>query len=292
MKQTHSSALMMRNPGSSSRRSSDTIKQWSSRPIACFVRGGPSARVELLARHISTKSRNHIRNVQEIALIPNTKFRPRIAWQLQDHPCSLNPRSALDRDCQHAPLSKDMAETRRSSFSISSRVMSHAPEIIQQVTPRGVFHIHSSSGHGSAREDLQNEIMPLVTLYRCDAITGDRQQISEHLQQTPARLQSSQRSCEHPHERISENKRFATRGQNGVCNGDTPARHRSLIASTCRVDMLRILGAPPGRATCPALKPRQAAEHPLSPSSLLYVLYVLYILYARKSVVYVLYRAI
>ena len=32
------------------------IKQWSSRPIACLVRGGPSARVELLARHISTKS--------------------------------------------------------------------------------------------------------------------------------------------------------------------------------------------------------------------------------------------
>ena len=34
------------------------LKQWSSRPIACFVRGGPSARVELLARHISTKSQN------------------------------------------------------------------------------------------------------------------------------------------------------------------------------------------------------------------------------------------
>ena len=34
------------------------IKQWSSRPIACFVRGGPSARVELLARYISTKSQN------------------------------------------------------------------------------------------------------------------------------------------------------------------------------------------------------------------------------------------
>ena len=40
-----------------------------------------------------------------------------------------------------------------------------------------------------------------------------------------------------------------------------PAWHRSL----------------PGRATCPALKPRQAAEHPLSPGSLLYVLYVLYL---------------
>ena len=37
----------------------------------------------------------------------------------------------------------------------------------------GVFHIHPSISHGAAREDLQNEIMPLVTLYRCDAITGD-----------------------------------------------------------------------------------------------------------------------
>ena len=36
---------------------------------------------------------------------------------------------------------------------------------------------------------------------------------------------------------------------------------------------------------------RQPTEHPLSPGSLLYVLYVLYT-YARKSVLYVLYRAI
>ena len=42
------------------------IKQRSSRPIACFVRGGPSARVELLARHIHKESKlgNHIRDVQ------------------------------------------------------------------------------------------------------------------------------------------------------------------------------------------------------------------------------------
>ena len=37
----------------------------------------------------------------------------------------------------------------------------------------GVFHIHPSISHGAAKEDLQNAIMPLVTLYRCDAITGD-----------------------------------------------------------------------------------------------------------------------
>ena len=172
MKQTHSSALMMRNPGSSSRRfrygyKGIVIKQWSSRPIACFVRGGPSARVELLARHISTKSQNW-----------GTTF---------GMFCLLNPRSTLDRDCQHAPLSKDMAETRRSSFSISSRVMipkssnkslheyddCHITRADLPFATIGVFHIYPSISHGAAREDLQNEIMPLVTLYRCDAITGD-----------------------------------------------------------------------------------------------------------------------
>ena len=48
-------------------------KQWSSRPIACFVRGGPS-RVELLARRISTKSpprttvQGHGRNKEIVVL--------------------------------------------------------------------------------------------------------------------------------------------------------------------------------------------------------------------------------
>ena len=37
----------------------------------------------------------------------------------------------------------------------------------------GVFHIPPSISHGAARQDLQNKIMPLVTLYQCDAITGD-----------------------------------------------------------------------------------------------------------------------
>ena len=66
----------------------------------------------------------------------------------------------------------------------------------------------------------------------------------------------------------------------------------------------------PLKRECPALKPRQAAEPPLSPGSLLYVLYVLYLtrhtlprlvaicaicaIYSvrAKSVLYVLYRAI
>ena len=105
------------------------IKQWSSRPIACFVRGGPSARVELLARHISTRSQNWGTTFGMFRCFFGTKgdgTDPEYEIPTSDclATCLPNPRSTLDRDCQHAPLSKDMAETRRSSFSTSSRVMS------------------------------------------------------------------------------------------------------------------------------------------------------------------------
>ena len=83
----------------------------------------------------------------------------------------------------------------------------HKGIVIKQWSSRPIDdrHItrHPSISHGAAREDLQNEIMPLVIVpMRCDH--RRRQQISEHLQQTPARLQSGQRSREHPHESISE----------------------------------------------------------------------------------------
>ena len=54
------------------------IKQWSSTPIACFVRGGPSARVELLARHISTSphpSRSEAPHGDEGAAQPKYRMR-------------------------------------------------------------------------------------------------------------------------------------------------------------------------------------------------------------------------
>ena len=37
----------------------------------------------------------------------------------------------------------------------------------------GVFHIHPNISHGAAKEDMQKGIMPLVTEYQCDVITGD-----------------------------------------------------------------------------------------------------------------------
>ena len=109
------------------------IKQWSSRPIACFVRDGPSARVELLTRHISTRNQNwgttfglfrcFFGTENHCALMPNTTSRPLTAWEPQEHPCSGNPRSTLDRGCRHAQLSKDMGATRKLSSSTSSKVM-------------------------------------------------------------------------------------------------------------------------------------------------------------------------
>ena len=98
------------------------IKQWSSRPIACFVRGGPSQRVRVGEPHSGCSDVSS--EPRKIALILNTTFRPRTAWQLRDHPCLLNPRSTLDRDCHHAPLSNDTDVTKRLSFSTSSRVTS------------------------------------------------------------------------------------------------------------------------------------------------------------------------
>ena len=65
----------------------------------------------------------------------------------------------------------------------------------------GVFHIHPSisrTGRSSERNHATRDIVPM----RCDH--RRRQQIREYLQQTPARLQSGQRSHEYPHEGISE----------------------------------------------------------------------------------------
>ena len=60
-------------------------------------------------------------------------------------------------------------------------------------------------------------------------------------------------------------------GKPGI-EASTPARHRSLIASTCQ--STRHVEA--WHSAC-ATRPRQAAEPPQSPGSLLYVLYVLYL---------------
>ena len=108
------------------------IKLWSSRPIACFLRGGPSARVELLARHISTRSQNWgitfgmfrcFFGTKRDGTDPEYKIPTSDCLATTGTSMFTEPKKYIGSR-QHAPLSKDMAETRRSSFSTSSRVMS------------------------------------------------------------------------------------------------------------------------------------------------------------------------
>ena len=123
-----------------------------------------------------------------IALMPNTTSRPMTAWQPQEHPCSGNPRNTLDRGCRHAHLSKEQEivvihieqsdefrgvfpkSSNDSLLEFDSRRVTRADLPYATI---GAFHIHPSISHGAARDDFQTEIMLLVTLYQCDAITGD-----------------------------------------------------------------------------------------------------------------------
>ena len=177
------------------------IKQWSSRPIACFVRGGPSARVELLARHISTKSRNWGTTFGMFRCFFGTEGSctdPEYEIPTSDCLATTGPSMFTEskkyigprlptrtivqghgRDKEIVVLHIEQSDEFRGMIPKSSNKSLHEYDdrhIARADLPFstiGVFHIHPSISHGAAKEDLQNEIMPLVTLYRCDAITGD-----------------------------------------------------------------------------------------------------------------------
>ena len=177
------------------------IKQWSSRPIACFVRGGPSARVELLARHISTKSQNWGTTFGMFRCFFGTEVnRTDPEYDIPTSDClattgpsmfteskkyigpRLPPRTTVQghgRNKKIVVLHIEQSDECRSMLPKSSNKSllefdsRHVTRADLPVATIGVFHIHPSISHGAAREDLQNEILPLVTLYPCDAITGD-----------------------------------------------------------------------------------------------------------------------
>ena len=173
------------------------IKQWSSRPIACFVRGGPSARVELLARHMSTKSQNWGTTFgmfrtegsctdPEYEIPTSDCLATTGPFMFTESKKYIGPRlptrtivQGHGRDKEIVGLHIEQSDEFRGMIPKSSNKSLHEYDdrhITRADLPFatiGVFHIHPSISHGAAREDLQNEIMPLVTLYRCDAITGD-----------------------------------------------------------------------------------------------------------------------
>ena len=177
------------------------IKQWSSKPIACFVRGGPSARVELLARHISTRSQNWGTTFGMFRCffgtkgdctdpeyeIPTSDCLATTGTSMLTEPkkyigSRLPARTIVQghgRDKEIVVLHIEQSDEFRGVIPKSSDESFHEYGDRHRTVADlpfatiGVFHIHPSLSHGAAKEDLQNESMPLVTLYRCDAITGD-----------------------------------------------------------------------------------------------------------------------
>ena len=177
------------------------VKQWSSRPIARFVRSGPSARVELLARHISTRSQNWgttfgmfrcFFGARENCTDPEydiptsdclattgpsmfTEFKKYIGPRLPTRTIVQGHGRDKEIVVLHIEQSDEFRgmlpkSTNKSLLEFDNRHVARANLPFATI---GVFHIHPSISHGAAREDLQNEITPLVTLHRCDAISGD-----------------------------------------------------------------------------------------------------------------------
>ena len=203
------------------------IKQWSSRPIACCVRGGPSARVELLARHISTRSQNWGTTFGMFRCCFGTKgdgTDPE--YEIPTSNCLATTGTSMFAESKKYIGSRLPARTIVQGHGRDKEIVARHIEQSDEfrgMIPKssdkphreyddrhitradlpsatiGVFHIHPSLSHGAAKEDLQNEIMPLVTLYRCDAITGDVNKSAN----TYSKLQHVyKRSREHPHESI------------------------------------------------------------------------------------------
>ena len=167
------------------------LKQWSSRPIACFVRGGPSARVELLARHISTRSQNWGTTFGMFRCFFRTENHCTDAeYDIPTSAClattgtsmfmeskkyigpRLPPRTTVQghgRNKEIVVIHIEQSDEFRGVFPKSSNDSllefdsRHVTRADLPFATIGVLHIHPSISHRAARDDFQTEIMPLVT---------------------------------------------------------------------------------------------------------------------------------
>ena len=177
------------------------LKNWTARPTACFVRGGPHARVELLARYIGLKSQCW-----------STTFGMfRCFFGLEEH-CADPEYDIPTSDCL-ATTGSDMFIDKSKHINrrlpprtvVQAHGKNHEIIVIRiehqnelrgdfpksEDVPRqnydtrhvtradipfatvGVFHIHPSITHGAARTDIQEHISPFIAEYQCDVLTGD-----------------------------------------------------------------------------------------------------------------------
>ena len=175
--------------------------------IACFVRDGKHARVELLARYISTKSQcwrttfgmfRCFFGLEEgytdpdydtptsdcLASTGTSMFINKEKYVGQRLP----PRAAVQwhgKTCEIVVIHIEQNDEIRGAFPKSTKdpVLSYDTRHVTRAdlpfATIGVFHIHPNISHGAAKEDVQKGIMPLVTEYQCNVITGDANTFSK-----------------------------------------------------------------------------------------------------------------
>ena len=177
------------------------LKQWSSRTIACFVRGGEHARVELLARYISTKAKYWSTTfgmfrcyfglepdcVDPSYDIPTSDCLATTGLTMKDDQHRfigdrLPPRTAIQKLGRNGEIivvqireqDEMMGDIPRSvrdpKMEFDHRHVTRADLPFATV---GVFHIHPNVAHGGAMKDMKEGILPFVTEYQCDILTGD-----------------------------------------------------------------------------------------------------------------------
>ena len=161
------------------------IKQWSSRPIACFVRGGPSTRSQnwgttfgMFRCFFGTENNctdaeydipisDCLATTGTSMFMESKKYIERTTVQGHGRNKEILVICIEQSDGFLGVFPKSSND---SLLEFDSRHVTRADLPFATV---GVVHIHPSISHGAARGDFQNEIMPLVALCQCDAITGD-----------------------------------------------------------------------------------------------------------------------
>ena len=169
------------------------IKPWSSKSIACFVRGGKHARVQLLARYISSKSQfwsttfgtfrcffgleDGCNDPDYDTPTPDCLASTGTSMFLNQEKYigqRLPPRTAVQWHGKNSEIVVIHIEqnneirgtlpksTQNPVLSYDARHVTRADLPFATIA---VFHIHPNVSHGAAKDDVQKGIMPLVSEY-------------------------------------------------------------------------------------------------------------------------------
>ena len=146
------------------------IRLWSSKSIACFVRGGKHAKSNCWHVTFQQRANPGVLRLECSDVSSGSKTFAMIRTMILQRPTVWHPpeqtrRSFLDRDCRHAPPYNGTARLSSSTLSRTMRLVEHFQNplrtLFSPTTPAmsradlpfviiGVFHIDPAISHGAA----------------------------------------------------------------------------------------------------------------------------------------------